>query len=120
MGAEVMGHIREYARGFITGRWNHLAVETRQGWRHQRMPRVLISCWCCMLQDNGVALRVHPHQAQTTRKRFIQCHRHLFGRHLVSQTCAFFLTVRHDRFFHVTVDLLLGPIGRADKPIEAR
>ena len=36
------------------------------------------------------------------------------------QTCAFFLAVRHHRFFNVAVDLLLRPIGRADKPIEAR
>jgi hypothetical protein len=29
------------------------------------------------------------------------------------------LTVRHHRFFNVTVDPVLRPIGRADKPIEA-
>jgi hypothetical protein len=30
------------------------------------------------------------------------------------------LTVRHQRFFTVTVDRLLRPRGRADKPMEAR
>ena len=95
MGPEVVGHIREQARSFITGRLAPLAVETRQGWRPPLMPRVLISCWCGMLQHHGVALRVHPSQAQTTRTRFIQCHRHLCGRHRVRQTGAFFLTVCH-------------------------
>src|SRR6266571_5456335 len=117
---EVVGNIREQPRGFITGRLNHLAVETRKGWRHQLIPRVLIPCWGGVLQHNVVALGVYPHQAQTARQRFIQRHRHLFRRHLVRQTCAFFLAVRHHRFFNVAVDLLLRPIGRADKPIEAR
>jgi hypothetical protein len=73
-----------------------------------------------MLQHHVVAFGIHAHKAQTTRKRFIQCHRHLFGRHLESQTCAFFLTVCHHRFFNVTVDLLLGAIGGSAKPIKAR
>jgi hypothetical protein len=38
----------------------------------------------------------------------------------VSQTRAFLLAVRRDRFFHVTVDLVLRPIRSADKPIETR
>ena len=46
---EVVCNIREQARGFITGRLNHLAVETRKGWRHQHIPRVLIPGWCGML-----------------------------------------------------------------------
>ena len=79
MRPEVVGHIREQARCFITGRLNHLAVEPRQGWRHQLMPRVLIPCGCRVLQHNVVALGVHPHQAQTARKRFIERHRHLFA-----------------------------------------
>jgi len=61
---------------------------------------------------------VYPHQAQTARPRFIERHRYLFRRHVLSQPCAFFVAVRHHRFFNMTVDLVLRPIGRADKPIE--
>ena len=120
MRPKVVFHIRQQARGFITGRLDHLTVETRQGWLHQRMPGVLIACLCRLLQHNVVAHGVHPHQAQTARKRFILRHRDVFGWHLVRQTRALLLAVRHDRFFHATVDLLLRPIGSADKPIEAR
>jgi hypothetical protein len=35
------------------------------------------------------------------------------------QTRAFCLTGRHPRFFDVTVDWVLRPLGRADKPMEA-
>src|SRR5215813_10304144 len=94
MRPEMVGHIGKQARCFITGRLEHLAVEPCQGWRHQRMPRVLIPCGCRVLQHNVIALGVHPHQAQTARKRFIERHRHLFRRHLMSQTRAVFLTVR--------------------------
>jgi hypothetical protein len=38
----------------------------------------------------------------------------------MSQTRAFFLPVRHNRFFNVTVDLWLSAIGRTDKSIKAR
>ena len=120
MRPEVVGHIGEQARCFITGRLHPLAGETRKGWRHPLIPRVLIPCGCRVLQHHVVALGVHPHQAQTARTRFIERHRHLFGRHLVSQARAFFLTVRHHRFFNVTIDLLLRPIRGADTSIEAR
>jgi hypothetical protein len=119
MRPKVVGYIREQTRCFITGRLNHFAVEPRQGWRHQRMPRVLIPCGGCLLQHNVVALGIHPHQAQTARKRFIERHRYLFRRHLLSQTRTFFLTVRYHRFFDVTIDPVLCPIGRTDKPMEA-
>ena len=120
MRPEVMFHIRQQAWGFIAGRLDHLTVETRQGLLHQRMPGVLIACLGRLLQHNVVAHGLDPHQAQTARKRFILRQRDVFGGHLVRQTRALLVAVRHDRLFHVTVDLLLRPIGSPDKPIEAR
>jgi hypothetical protein len=73
-----------------------------------------------LLQQHRVAYRLYPHQAQTACKHFILRHRELFGWHLVSQTCAFLVAIRHDRFFHATVDLRLRAIRGTDKPIEAR
>ena len=120
MGPEVVGHRREPTRGCSTGRLPLLAVATRQGGRHQRIPRVVIPCWCGVLQYHVVALGVHPHQAQTARQRCIQRQRHLFRRHFVRPTCACFLTGHHHRFVHVTVALVLRPRGRADKPMAVR
>ena len=84
------------------------------------MPGILIACLSRLLQENVVALGVHPHEAKATCQCFILRQRDVFGRHLVSQTRAFLLAVRRDRFFHVTVDLVLRPIRSADKPIETR
>jgi hypothetical protein len=56
MGPEGMGNIREQTLGCSTGRLHPLAVETRKGWRHQRIPRVVIPCCCGVLQHHGVAL----------------------------------------------------------------
>ena len=120
MGPEVVGHRREPTRGCSTGRLPLLAVATRQGGRHQRIPRVVIPCWCGVLPPHGVACGVHPHQAQTARQRCIQRQRHLFRRHFVRPTCACFLTGHHHRFVHVTVALVLRPRGRADKPMAVR
>ena len=120
MRPKVMFNIRQQARGFIAGRLDDLTVETRQGLLHQRMPGVLIACLGRLLQNNVVAHGLHPHQAKPACKRFILRQRDVFGGHLLRQTRALLLAVRHDRFFHVTVDLLLRPIGGPDKAIEAR
>jgi hypothetical protein len=120
MGPKVLGNIRQSARGFIAGGLHDLTVETREGLLHEFLPGVLIACLGRLLQENVVAHRLDPHQAQTARKRFILRQRHRFGGHLVRQTGTLLVAVRHDRVFHTTVDLLLGPIGGADKPIEAR
>jgi len=97
-----------------------LTVEARQGLLHQGIPGVLIVCLGCLLQENVVTHRRDPHQTQTARKRFILRQRDHFVGHLVSQTHAFLLAVRHDGLFYATVDLLLRAVGGADKPIEAR
>jgi hypothetical protein len=44
MCSQVMFHIREESRGFITGRLNDLAMQTGKGLVHQGMPGVLIAC----------------------------------------------------------------------------
>ena len=41
---QVMFHIREESRGFITGRLNDLAMKAGKGLFHQDMPGVLIAC----------------------------------------------------------------------------
>ena len=120
MRPEVMFHIRQQARGFITGRLDHLAVESRQGLLHQRLPGVVIPCLGRLLQHNVVAHGLDPHQTEPTRKGFILRHRDVFARHLVRQPRALLVAVCHDGLFHMTVDLLLRPIRSPDKPIEAR
>ena len=44
MRPQVMFHIREESRGFITGRLNDLAMQAGQGLFHQGMPGVVITC----------------------------------------------------------------------------
>jgi hypothetical protein len=84
------------------------------------MPGIVIACLSRLLQENVVALRVHPHEAKATCPCFILRQRDVFGWHLVSQTRTFLLAVRRDRVFNVTIDLVLRPIRSADKPIETR
>ena len=120
MRPKVVFHIREKSRGFITGRLAPLAGETRKGLFHQGMPGVLSPCLRRLLQEHVVAHRLDPHQAQTSRTRFLLRQREVFGGHLVSQTRAFRLAVCHDGLFHATVDVLWRPLGGADTSIEAR
>jgi hypothetical protein len=120
MRPEVMFNIRQKAWCLIASRLHHPTVEAHKRLFHELLPSVVIVGLGHLFQENVVAPSLDPNQTQTTRKGFILRHRDIFGGHLVSQTCAFFLTVRHHCFFNVTVDLLLRPIGRADKPIEAR
>ena len=79
MRPEVMFHIRQQAWGFIAGRLDHLAVETRKGRLHAGLPGVVIPRLGRLLQHNVVAHRLDPHQTQTARKGFILRHRDLFG-----------------------------------------
>ena len=46
---QVMFHIREESRGFITGRLHDLAMQAGKGLVHQGMPGVLIACECRLL-----------------------------------------------------------------------
>ena len=120
MRPKMMCHIGQQAWCFITGRLHHPTVETRKGWCHERMPGVLISRCCQVFQDNVVAHGLDSDQAKPACKRFILRHRDLFGWHRLSQTCAFHVAIRHNRFFNATVDLLLRAIRGTDKLIEAR
>jgi len=83
MGAKVMLNIRQKPRGLITGRLNHLTMETRKGLLHKPLPGVLIACLGRLFQENVVAHRLDPHQTQTARKGFILRYRDVFGWHLV-------------------------------------
>src|SRR5262249_50053936 len=91
-----------------------------KGLLHMLLPGVLIAGLCWLLQKARVAYRLDPHQTQTARTRFLLRHRHRFGWHLVRQTGTFLLAIRYDRGFNAPVDLLLRPVGSADKPMEAR
>ena len=119
MRPKVMLNIGQQARCFIAGRLDDLTVETRKRLLHERMPRVLIAGVGRLLQDDVVALGFHRHQAQPPGKRFILGQRDVFGGHVFGQTRAFLSAVRHDRLLHLTVDLLLRPIGGRDKAIKA-
>lgn len=66
-----------------------------------------------------MALRVHRHQAKASRKRFILGHGDALGRHVLGQTAAFLLAIGHHRRLHLTVELLLRPLGGPDKAIQA-
>jgi hypothetical protein len=87
---------------------------------HQGIPGVVVPCLRRLLQENGVAHRLDPHEAQTSRKRFILRPRDVFGGHLVSQRRAFLVAGCHDGLFHATGDLRLRSLGGTDKPIETR
>ena len=80
----------------------------------------MIACRGRLFQQNRVAHRLDPHQAQTARKGFILCHRDGFGGPLASQARTLLLAVCHDGLFNATVELLLGPLGGTDKLMEAR
>ena len=79
---QVMFHIREESRGFITGRLNDLAMQAGKGLFHQGMPGVVIACECRLFSHNVVAHRVSPYQAEPPGKRFILRHGDVFGWHL--------------------------------------
>jgi hypothetical protein len=118
--AEVMFHIGQQARGCIAGRLDHLTGQTRQRLCHERLPRVVSAALGRWLQEDVVALGCHRHQTKPAGKRFILGHGEGFGGHVPGQQRAFLAAVRHDRLLHLAVDLVLGPIRRADKPIKAR
>src|SRR6266516_3792873 len=61
---KVMGHIREKPRRFIAGRLHALTVQTRKRLGHEGMPRVLLTGWGRLLQEDIVALGLQGHEAQ--------------------------------------------------------
>jgi hypothetical protein len=110
MRPEVLCHRRQQAWGLSAGRWDHLTVESRQGRLHARLPGVVIPRLGRLLEDNVVAHRLEPPQTEPTRPGFSLRHRDVFAWHLVRPPRALLVPVCHDGVFHVTVDLLRGPI----------
>ncbi len=92
-----MFNIGQQAGRFITGRLDHLAVELRQGRRHERIPAGLIAGLSQLFQNNEVALGVHRHQAKAAGKRFVLGHREVFAGHVLGQACGFVLAVGDHR-----------------------
>src|SRR5262249_34985830 len=66
-------HLGQKPRRLIACRLDDPTVKTRQGVFHEGIPGVVIACESRLLQNNGVAHGVHPHQRQTACKRFILC-----------------------------------------------
>jgi hypothetical protein len=118
MRPQVRFHRGQQARGFITGRLAHPAVEVRQLLLHVRMPWVLSARQGCVCQHNGVAHRRDPDQTEPTRTGFLRRHSEGFARHRVSQSCALLVPVGLDGFFHATVALLLCPLRSPHAPLE--
>src|SRR6266702_8183788 len=114
-----MFHIGEQGRCFVACVLNNVTIETGECLLHEGMPRALIAGLSRLLQENVVALGVHGHQAQAAGKRFILGHREVFGGHIFGQTRAFLSAVRHDGLLHLTVHLVLRPIGSGNKTIKA-
>ena len=104
---KVMGHIREKPRRFIAGRLHALTVQTRKRRCHEGMPRVLLTGWGRLLQEDVVTLGVYGHQAKPPGKRFILGQRDVLSGHVFGQTRAFLSAVCHDGLLDLTVDLVL-------------
>ena len=104
----------------IACRLDDPTVAPRKGPLHAGIPGVLIAGERRLLQAKVVAYGFHSHQRQPAGKRFILGERDGFGWHRVSQTRTLLVAVKHDGLFHVLVDLLLSPVGGADKPIAPR
>jgi hypothetical protein len=104
--------------GLIACRLDAATVAPHQGLLHAGLPGVVIACASRVLQENGVAHGLHPHQRQTACPRFILGAREVLSGHRLGQARTLLLAVQPDGLFHVTVHLLLGSIGSADKPIE--
>jgi hypothetical protein len=117
---KVMRNRGQQARGCVTCRWDDWAVETRKSLLHQHMPRVLIAGVGRLLQDNVMAHGLRRHQAKPPCTRFILRHCEGFGGQVFGQTRAFLSAIRHDRLLHLTVALVLSPIGSPHKSIQTR
>src|SRR5262245_34525723 len=115
-----MLHVGQQARRFITGGLHDLTVQTRKRLLHKRMPRGVSTAVGRLLQDDGGALGVHRHQAQPAGTGCILGQGDGFGGHVLCPPCACLLAIPHERLLHLTVDLLLGAIGGADKAVKAR
>jgi hypothetical protein len=119
MRPKVLGHIRQQSWSLIAGRLDHGALERSKGVLHARMPGVLITCLCGVLQQHIVPDWLKGYEAQTTCKGLILGHGDRCGGPLRRQTAGLLTLVRHHGFFNATVDLLLDPKGSTHKPIEA-
>src|SRR5882762_5422183 len=118
MGPKVMRDIRQQSGRFIARGLPNVTIETGERLLHEGMPRVVIAGWGRLFQKNGVALGIHGHEAQPAGKRFIRGHGEVVGGHVCGQTRARLSAVRHDGLLHLTVDLVLRPIGSRDEAIK--
>ena len=118
MRSQVMRNIGEEAGSFITGGLNDLAVELREGRRHEGIPRGVIAGLSKLLQDNEVAHRLRSHQAQAPSKGFVLGYGDVLTGHVLGQPCGFRLAVGTDRFFNLAIHLLLSSIRGRDKPVQ--
>ena len=78
----------------------------------------MIARLCDLLQQNIVAHRLNRDQAQTAREGFILGHGNLLWGHHLRQPRRFLVFIDHDGLLNMLVDLVLGPIGGANKAIE--
>jgi hypothetical protein len=97
-----------------------VTVTLRQGWRHELIPGCLIASLSQVFQDDEVALGVHCHQTKAARKRFVLSHGDVCAGHVFGQAGGFGVAVGGNRFFNLTVDLWLSPIGGRDKAVKPR
>ncbi len=118
--AEVLLHVSQPAWGCSAGRWDALTVATRPGLLPKRLPRVVSAGVGRLLSNDGVALGGRRPQAQAAGTRVLLGQRHGFGGHVLGQTCAFLVALRHARLLPLTVPLGLRPIRGRDQAIQAR
>ena len=119
MGPKVMLHIRQQSGRFIARGLHNVTLETCERLLHEGMPCVVIAGMGLLLQKNVVALGFYGYQAKPTGKRFILGQGDVFGGHGFGQTRAFLSAVCHDGRLHLTVALVLRPLGGRDQAIKA-
>ena len=61
---QVLRNRGQQPRRFVTRRWDHMALERRQSTLHQRMPEVVSTRLCRVLQQEIMAHRRNGHQAE--------------------------------------------------------
>jgi hypothetical protein len=120
MRSEMMCDRGHKTGGVIAGGWNHRTVKRCQRRCHQRIPGVLIAGLSALFQKNDVAHRLGSHQAQSAREGVVWGHGDGFAGHVLGQARGFGVAVVDEGLCHLTVHLLLRPLGGSDKSVHAR